>query len=212
MVVLSGLSFAGTDNVHCTFGGVASAPARVIDSTMMTCVAPASSSEGSVLIGLSFDSMEVSTSWVFTYVSPPEVESIWPVSGSTVGGTRITVSGSNYSAEAYTTVSSALSPLLQVYQFNRSGCTSPIHAKGQLISTFQIMGCRALYSGHLEVVVVSNGRLSAGDSVTFGTASKTVAGVLSRSVVTISATSGSIPAYAAYYCTFGSAPDRRVEP
>ena len=96
VVLVRGLSFAGTENVKCSFGSTM-ADARVLNSTALECVSPSGAAAGEVPLGLSFDGMIVSTSVLYTYMVPPEIVAIVPAVGSTQGNTSVTVTGSGFS-------------------------------------------------------------------------------------------------------------------
>ena len=95
-VTLSGSNFVGGATV--TIGGSAATNVTVVNGTTITASTPANSL-GTVNVTVTNpDGDSATLSGGFTYVSypPPSLASISPSSGSTNGGTSVTLSGSNF--------------------------------------------------------------------------------------------------------------------
>ena len=83
-----------------TVGGT-SCPVSIITSGSLTCTTGARTSGGLVdIVVENSDGQTATASDAFTYLSPPSITSVNPSSGSTAGGTNITISGTNFSTGA----------------------------------------------------------------------------------------------------------------
>jgi hypothetical protein len=101
-VAVSGANFAAGATV--TIGGVAATNVRVISSTSILAVTGAHAA-GAVDVVVTVSGLSSTLSPGFTYVvlPPPTIASIAPASGSTAGGTAVTISGTNFAAGATVT-------------------------------------------------------------------------------------------------------------
>jgi len=68
----------------------------VVSSTKITAKIPAGSSEKADVTVINPDAQSDTLTDGFTYVSPPTVTAISPISGSTSGGTKVTITGANF--------------------------------------------------------------------------------------------------------------------
>jgi hypothetical protein len=130
-VVVSGSGF--TSGATVTFGGT-SASATVVGSTTINAIAPAHAS-GAVNVVVTNPGGQAATKTNgYTYTSAqlpaPTVSSITPNSGTTAGGTSVTISGNNFNAGA--TASIGLSAATNVVVVNSTTITAstPAHAAG----------------------------------------------------------------------------------
>ncbi len=92
-VTLGGVNLSGTTQV--TFDGAAAAITSTT-STSVTVTAPAHAA-GSVAVALTAPSGQDSLAAAFTYHAPPTLTSLSPASGTTSGGTSVTLTGTNLS-------------------------------------------------------------------------------------------------------------------
>jgi acid phosphatase len=130
-VTISGTGFAAGATV--SFGGTAASSVTVVGSTTITALTPAHVS-GAVDVQVTNPNSEnaVRVSG-FTYVAPippPVVNSITPNSGTTAGGTSVSISGSQFSAGA--TVRIGGLPATNVVVTNSTTITAktPAHSAG----------------------------------------------------------------------------------
>ncbi|KAJ1432957.1 hypothetical protein B484DRAFT_327005, partial [Ochromonadaceae sp. CCMP2298] len=95
--VPSGLGggFVPSASVQCLFGGVG-VDARVLSSSAIECLTPPSV-VGSVQVGVSVEGYQ-STLVEFTFISPPSLTSLCPNSGSSLGGTNVTIAGAGFAS------------------------------------------------------------------------------------------------------------------
>lgn len=124
-VTLGGVNLSGTTQV--TFDGAAAAITSTT-STSVTVTAPAHAA-GSVAVALTAPSGRDSLAAAFTYHAPPTLTSLSPSTGTTSGGTSVTLTGTNLSGTTAVTfdgvaatVGSATATSVTV--------TTPAHAAG----------------------------------------------------------------------------------
>lgn len=93
-ITITGTNFAAGTTAR--FGGTNCTSLVVVNSTTITCNTPARSA-GAVNVVISNSDGQISTETVqYTYNAPPTITSIAPVSGPLVGGTLITITGTNF--------------------------------------------------------------------------------------------------------------------
>jgi len=91
LVTISGTNLLGTTAV--TFGGTNAKSFTVVNSTTITAVTP-SKSAGQVTVNVVTPGATLAGS--YTYLGAPSISSLSPSSGTTAGGTTVTISGSNF--------------------------------------------------------------------------------------------------------------------
>ncbi len=102
LITLTGTNFAsGVTTV--TVGGVAATEVTVISATTLTARTPASATTGSKTVVVSSPGGTATRASAFTYMAAPTLASVSPVAGPLVGGTVITLTGTNF-ASGVTTV------------------------------------------------------------------------------------------------------------
>ena len=102
-VTITGTNFAA--GATATFGGTAATKAVVVSGTQITATTPAGSA-GAVTVTVTVGGQTGSLANAFTYASPtspPTVSGVSPNSGSTGGGTAVTIAGTNFAAGAAVT-------------------------------------------------------------------------------------------------------------
>jgi hypothetical protein len=106
VVFISGEWFMNVDSVNCyprcRFGDVL-VPAEFINTVKVKCISPpqAPNSENVVDVELSFNGEEWTERHLkFIYFKVPVIYSIGPISGPSIGGTRISIHGANFTADA----------------------------------------------------------------------------------------------------------------
>jgi hypothetical protein len=102
-VTITGTNFATGATV--TFGGAAVTNVVVVSGTQITATTPAGSA-GAVTVTVTVGGQTGSLANAFTYASPtspPTVSGVSPNSGSTGGGTAVTIAGTNFAAGAAVT-------------------------------------------------------------------------------------------------------------
>src|SRR6516162_2503748 len=95
-VTINGFNFTGATAVY--FGSSLATSFTVVSSTQITAISPAMLSGGVVDITVTtpYGTSVINSGDQYTYIAVPVVTSISPTSGSTVGGTVVTVTGTNF--------------------------------------------------------------------------------------------------------------------
>ena len=99
-VTITGTNFAAGATV--TFGSAAATNVVVVSGTKITATTPAGSA-GAVTVTVTVSGQSGSLTSAYTYVVTPTVSSVSPNTGTTAGGTSVTINGSNFAAGATVT-------------------------------------------------------------------------------------------------------------
>jgi hypothetical protein len=127
-ITITGTGFVAGAAV--TVGGVAAASVNVVNATTIAAVTPAGP-VGPVAVTVTNPDGQISTSVkAFTFVAPPSISAIAPVSGSTTGGTALTISGANFVAGATVRVGSNPATSVIVVNATTITATTPTGAAG----------------------------------------------------------------------------------
>jgi len=127
-VTITGTNFVSGATV--TFGGTAATNVTVVSGTSITATTPAHAA-GAVNVVVSESSGSGTLTNGFTYVSsPPTVTKISPNSGSTNGGTAVTITGTNFISGASVTFGGAAASNVIVVSGTSITATTPAHAAG----------------------------------------------------------------------------------
>ncbi len=124
-VTLGGANLSGTTAV--TFGGTA-ATIIAATSTSVTVTTPARAA-GSVAIAITAPSGSDSLSSAFTYHAPPTLTSLSPTTGTTSGGTSVTLTGTNLSGATAVTFDGGAATITGTTATSVT-VTTPAHAAG----------------------------------------------------------------------------------
>ncbi len=99
-IQINGQNLSTASNVD--FGGNSATPTIISDS-ILNVVVPAGSSAGSVVITLTTVGGSIN-GYVYSYIDAQTIDTVSPTSGSTTGGTSVTINGTNYSTTVGVTV------------------------------------------------------------------------------------------------------------
>ena len=100
-ITVTGTSLTGATSV--TVGGVAATSVVVISSTSVTAVTPAGT-VGAKSVAVTTPYGTATLTNAFTYFAPPTISSVSPATGSTAGGTPITITGTSLTGATSVTV------------------------------------------------------------------------------------------------------------
>ena len=125
-VTVTGTDFVSGAGVK--FGGVAATDVVVINSKTLICTTPASAVGPSTLTVVNPDGQSAQKENAFTFVAPPQVTAIAPASGSTNGGTVLTLDGTGFRAGAEVTIGGTPATAVTVASATRITATTPAHA------------------------------------------------------------------------------------
>ena len=210
-VTITGTNFAAGATV--TFGSNAATNIVVVSGTQITATTPAGGA-GAVTVTVTVNGQNGSLASGFTYVVPPTVTSVSPNTGSTTGGTAVTISGTNFAAGATVTFGSNAATNIVVVSGTQITATTPAGSAGAVTVTVTNPGVPggSLANGYTYVVVPTvssvspnNGPVAGGTAVTitgtnFGAgAAVTIGGTAATNVVVVSGTqiTATTPAHAA---------------
>jgi IPT/TIG domain/Chitobiase/beta-hexosaminidase C-terminal domain len=161
-VTLTGMNFAAGATV--TFGGSAATGVVVVSSTQITAKTPAGSA-GAVTVtvtnpGVSGGSLANG----FTYVVIPTVSSVSPSTGTTAGGTSVTITGTNFAAGATVTIGSNAATNVVVVSGTQITATTPAGSAGAVTVTVTVNGQAGSLAGgftYNAAVAISFGQVAA---------------------------------------------------
>ncbi len=140
-VTISGSGFTGATAV--TFGGTPATSFTINSDTDITATAPAGSGPGDVVVTAPGGVSAISAADVFTWTAGPIVTSISPTSGTYVGGTSVTISGSGFSLATAVRFGPTSAPSFHISSNSTMTAVSPPG------------------TGVVDVTVASNGGVSA---------------------------------------------------
>jgi hypothetical protein len=117
-------------------GGTAAPGVTVVNATTITATTPAHAAGAVSVTVTNADAQSGTLASAFTYIAPaPTVSSVTPSSGSTGGGTGITVSGTGFAAGATVTVDATAATGVTVVNATTITATTPAHAAGAVSVT-----------------------------------------------------------------------------
>ena len=174
-VSITGTDFAAGATV--TFGGTAATNVVVVNSTTITATTPAGSA-GAVTVTVTVNGQSGSLTSGFTYVAPPTVSSVSPASGSTSGGTAVTVTGTNFAAGATVKFGSAAAANVTVVSSTTITATTPAGNAGAVTVTVTntVGQSGSLASGYTYIVQPTVSSVSPNSGVAAGGTAVTITG------------------------------------
>ncbi|HEY1904131.1 MAG TPA: IPT/TIG domain-containing protein, partial [Terracidiphilus sp.] len=152
-VTITGTNFASGDTV--SFGGVAATNVVVASTTSITATTPAGA-VGAVTVSVTnSSSLSGSLASGFTYIGLPTVTGVSPNSGSTLGQTAVTITGTNFGAGATVSFGGAAATGVTVVNSTTITATTPAGAAGAVTVTVTNVGSQSgsLASGFTYAVV-----------------------------------------------------------
>jgi Concanavalin A-like lectin/glucanases superfamily/Chitobiase/beta-hexosaminidase C-terminal domain/IPT/TIG domain/Fibronectin type III domain len=209
-VTIAGTNFAAGATV--AFGSAAATNVVVVSATQITATTPAGSA-GSVTVTVTSGGQSGSLANGFTYVAAPTVTGVSPATGSTAGGTAVTITGTNFASGATVTFGSAAATNVVVVSGTSITATTPAGSAGAVAVTVTNPGplSGSLTNGFTFVVIPtvtgvspSNGpvaggtavaitgtNFAAGATVKFGVTAATNVVVTSSTQITVTTPAGS---------------------
>ncbi len=131
VVTITGTNLNGATAV--AFGGTAATNVVVLSATQVLATAPAGSvGTVDVTVTTPYGTSPTSTADQFTYVALPTVTGISPPSGSTNGGTTVTISGTNFTGLTAVAFGGVYAAALTVNSATQITATSPPQAAGTM--------------------------------------------------------------------------------
>ena len=130
-LTLTGTGFLSGATV--TVGGTAASGVTVVNSTTMTATAPAHTAGTVGVTMINADAQTVTLASSFVYSSPypaPTVTGVAPSSGTTNGGTAVTISGTGFLAGGTVSIGGTAATAVTVVSATTITATAPSHAAG----------------------------------------------------------------------------------
>lgn len=127
-VTITGTNFSSVSQV--LFGGVPGTGLSVASKTSLTVYTPASLTETTVPVRVVTKYSNPPTSLSFRYVNPAQITAVTPNSGSTSGGTTVTISGNRFVNVTSVLFGGTAGKNVQVLSEGTLRVTAPAHASG----------------------------------------------------------------------------------
>lgn len=128
-VTISGTGFLGGATV--TIGGTSATNVVVVSSTSITASTPAHSAGAVNVVVTNTDSQAATLTNGYTYLNPaPTVTSISPSSGSTAGGTSVSISGTGFLTGASVSIGGSAATNVTVVGSTSITAKTPVHTAG----------------------------------------------------------------------------------
>ena len=193
-VTITGTNFAAGATV--TLGGAAATNVVVVSGTQITATTPAGS-VGAVTVTVMVNGQVGSLNNGFTYVAPPTVTSVSPNTGTTSGGTSVTITGTNFVTGATVTFGSNAATNVIVASSTQITTTTPAGSAGPVTVTVTNPGLPggSLTNGFTYVVIPTVGSVTPNTGTTAGGTAVTITGTNFAAGATV---------------TFGGAPTTNV--
>ena len=207
-VTITGTNFASGATV--TFGTSAATNVVVASSTSITASTPAGTA-GAVTVTVTVSGLSGSLTNGFTYVATPTVTSVSPNTGSTSGGTPVTITGTNFASGATVKFGATAATNVVVASSTSITATTPAGATGAVTVTVTVSGqSGSLTNGFTYAVLptvtsvspntgstaggtavtITGTNFASGATVTFGTSAATNVVVASSTSITASTPAG----------------------
>jgi hypothetical protein len=127
------VTITGTDFVSgatVTFGGTAATGVTVVNATTITATTPVHAAGAVDVTVTNPDTKSGTFIDGYTYVAPPTVTSVAPVSGLDTGGTAVTITGTNFVSGATVTFGGTAATGVTFVNSTSITATTPAHAAG----------------------------------------------------------------------------------
>jgi hypothetical protein len=195
-----------------TFGGTAATNVVVTNSTTITATTPAHTAGTVAVTVTNSNGLSGNLANGFTYVAQPTVTGVSPSSGTTAGGTAVTITGTNFVAGAGVTFGSTAATNVVVVNSTTITATTPAGSAGAVTVTVTVSGQGgSLANGYTYVVAptvtsvspnngpaaggtavtITGTNFAAGATVTFGGTAATNVVVTNTTTITATTPAGS---------------------
>jgi hypothetical protein len=150
-VTITGANFAAGATV--TIGGTPATNVVVVSGTQITATTPAGIA-GPATVTVTFNEQSGSLASGFTYVLIPTVTSVLPNSGATVGGTAVTLTGTNFATGATVTFGGTPATNVVAVSATQITATTPAGTAGAVTVTVTVGGqTGSLASGFTYLII-----------------------------------------------------------
>lgn len=175
-VTITGTGFASDATV--AIGGVGATGVAVVSATTITATTGSHSAGAVSVVVTNADTQAGSLVNAYTYVAPPTVSSISPVSGSTLGGTAVTIAGTGFASGASVTLGGAAATDVTVVNATTITATTGAHNAGaaSIVVTNADTQTGALASGYVYIAPPTVSSISPMSGSTLGGTPVTITG------------------------------------
>ncbi|MGH6760857.1 MAG: IPT/TIG domain-containing protein [Phyllobacterium sp.] len=170
VVTITGTGFTGATAV--TIGGTAATGITIVNDTTISATTPAHAA-GAVAVAVVTPGGNASLPNGFTYAAPvPTIASVAPATGSTVGGTSVTITGTGFTGATAMTFGGTPATSFTVNNDTSITATTPAHAAGAVAIAVTTPGGNAslpsgfTYAAPIPTVASHTHELQAGTSAT----------------------------------------------
>jgi len=196
-----------------TFGTAAATNVVVVNATTITATTPAGSAGASTVTVTNPGGLSGSLITGFTYIPLPTISSVNPNAGTTLGGTAVTITGTNFVTGATVTFGAVAATSVVVVSSTTITATTPAGSAGAVTVTVTNPAAQSgsLANGYTYVVkptvssvspnngptaggtavTITGTNFAAGATVTFGTAAATNVVVVNATTITATTPAGS---------------------
>ncbi len=175
-VTITGANFAPGATV--TFGGTPATNVVVVSGMQITAAAPAGNAGAVTVTVTNVGSQSGSLANGYTYVLVPTVSSVTPHTGPAVGGTAVTITGTNFAAGAVVTFGGTSATNVVVVNSTTITATTPGGSAGAVTVTVTVNGQSAtLTNGFTYVVAATVSSVSPNSGTTLGGTAVTITGM-----------------------------------
>ncbi len=133
-VTINGYNFGNTRGTgRVTFGGLEATSYTSWSDNQVVCVTPLHAAGVVDVVVIADNGLSGTKVSAFTYISPPTISSLTPSSGSTSGGTSVTISGSNFGSSrgsGIVTFGGVEASSYTSWSNDQIVCITPAHAAG----------------------------------------------------------------------------------
>ncbi len=203
----TGFQVNGASQATVTIAGSAATSVQVLTATTIVCVTPAGPAGAQNVVVTNPDTQSATATGGFTYIGPsPTITSLNPTSGTVLGGTTVTITGTNFATGATVlfgtnvgTVTSVTS--MQILVISPAGSsigpatvtvTNPGGGSGSLTNSYNYLGSPPTITGINPATGASTGGTTVtitgtnfypGATVTFGSVVATPSSITSTQIV-----------------------------
>jgi hypothetical protein len=150
-VTISGANFA--TGAAVTIGGVTATNVRVVSSTSILAVTAAhQAGSADVTVTVAGGASTLSSAFTFVTLPPPTISGIVPASGSTTGGTTVTITGTNFATGATVAIGGVAATGVTVVNSTTLQAITGVHAAGAVDVVVTSNGQSATLSGRYSYV------------------------------------------------------------
>ena len=145
-ITITGANFVAGATV--TVGGNACASVTVVSATSITCTTAAHAAGATNIVVTNTDGQTVTGTNAFTFVAAPTISTISPSTGTIIGGTPLTITGTGFLSGATVDLGGSACASVVVVSSTSITCTTSAHAAGAVVATLTNTDTQAATSSY----------------------------------------------------------------